>query len=183
MGNDASAAAGTTPRPSAPTAPISGPVEAVLLQGFDFAVDAPPTLRRRSGYLRNLNGRYIRTLSAGIVRRGDEDTPNVAIGNQVHGLIRLGSVLALFGVLAGAVAGLFVPTTFIAALALIVFLAGATVAWPSLWLTAPAVPFQVATRLACVVLQVPSEALTIRHRHVPQPTSEHVSVGSAEGTR
>jgi len=168
-----------TTEPSSP-GPAAAASPAVLLQGFDFAVDAPPTLRRRSGYLRNLNGRYLLELAAGVARRDGADAPDVRIGNQVHWIIRLGSVLGLLLLFVGAVVALFEPVTLIAGIVLLVFLAGSTVAWPTMWFDAPAVPFSVGTRLECVAFDVPSEAVSIHHVHAPDGDDGHTSWGTAD---
>jgi hypothetical protein len=148
--------------------------ETVLVTSFDLAFDAPPWLRRRSGYLRNLNGRYLRSLRVGITRDGI-DRPAVGVSNAPHPIIRAGALLlqALVLVLAVAVLVLDTELRFVGALVLIA-LALVTRAWPSIWIDAPAVPFEVRSELRCVALAAASRALTSEHLHTPDEDATSV---------
>jgi len=159
-----------------PSDPAPQRSETALLSGFDFALDTPPYLRQRSGYLRNLNGRYLRALHAGIDRRSGNDAPDIVLANDPHPIIRAGALLLQYLVLILSLAVLaLVPGYRLLAGVVLLALALATRAWPSIWTQAPAVPFSVTTELRCVVLDTPSRAIRVHHRHVPDDDATSLS--------
>jgi hypothetical protein len=158
-------ALGTTIVDWAPALVPAGPGDACLLTGFNLRVDAPAALRRRSGYLRNLNGRYIRELGVGI----EGGRPAIHLSNAPRFIIRLGAVLALYVLAAVSVATMVVATQWALAIVVLVGLGLASWAWPRIWFQAPAVPWALEVEVSCTILEgVGAEPLDARWAHTGQ---------------
>ena len=139
-----------------------------LLTGFHLGVDAPARHRRLSGYLRNLNGRYLRALGVGVERTPDGDRPFVLASNRPHGLVRLGALLGVYG---GALLGAWMvslgPTYAPLGAGLLGLLLGATIVWPGLWWEAPAVPFELRARVEGISFAPRGEARSVEELSPP----------------
>ena len=155
-------ALGTTIVDWAPAMVPAGPEDACLLTGFNLRLDAPAAQRRRSGYLRNLNGRYVRELGVGI----EGGLPAIHLSNAPRFIIRLGAVLVLYVLAAVSVATLAAATQWALAVAVLIGLGLVTWAWPRVWFQAPAVPWALDVEVSCAVLEgVEAEPLDQRWAH------------------
>ncbi len=158
-------ALGTTIVDWAPAMFPAGPKDACLLTGFNLRVDAPAAQRRRSGYLRNLNGRYIRELGVGI----EGGRPTIHLSNAPRFIIRLGAVLGLYVLAAVSIATLAVATQWALAVTVLIGLGLVTWAWPRVWFQAPAVPWALEAEVSCAILEgVGEEPQDVRWAHSGQ---------------
>jgi len=133
-----------------------------LLTGFSLRIDASAQQQRRSGYLRNLNGRYLRELGVGI----EDGRPAVHVANAPRLLIRLGAVLGLYAVAAMALFTIVVTPHWVAGAAVFLALAVLTWVWPRVWVQAPAVPFALRASVSTVRLDgVEAESLDATWDH------------------
>lgn len=161
-GTTVASALGTTIVDWAPAMIPAGAEDACLLTGFRLRLDAPRKQRRRSGYLRSLNGRYIRELGVGI--EGGQAV--VHLSNAPRFLIRLGAVLGLYLLAATAVLAILMGTQWAFAAAVLVVLGLATWAWPRIWFQAPAVPWALDVETSCAILEgVAAQPLDARWLH------------------
>ncbi len=174
-------ALGTTIVDWAPALAPAGPDDACLLTGFKLLIDAPATQRRRSGYLRNLNGRYVRELGVGI----QGGVPAVHLSNAPRFAVRLGAVSGLYVMAAMAVVAVVVATQWALGVAVLIALALVTWAWPRIWFQAPAVPWALEVQASCAILEgVSAQPLdqTWAHRgdvsRPPDPPDHGATAGS-----
>ena len=155
-------AVGTTIADWSPAILPAGPDDTCLLTGFALRLDAPARQRRLSGYLRNLNGRYLRELGVGV----ESGRPVVHLSNAPRFLIRLGAVLGLYVMAAMAILTIVFTPQWAAGAIVLAGIALVTFVWPRIWVEAPSVPWTLDASVGCVVLEgVASESIDATWQH------------------
>ena len=158
-------ALGTTVVDWEPTISPAGPESTCLLTGFRLRLDAPARQRRRSGYLRHLNGRYLRELGVTI----EEGRPAVHVSNAPRFTIRLGAVLGLVVVALTGIATIWATPQWGVGLVALVALGLLTWVWPRVWIQAPAVPWALDAVVEWVTLEgVGAEPVGATWAHVEE---------------